>query len=1574
MERLAGIEAKLNQAFKLASFILGERETAIHIALDATAKLEAAIAAQDKRLYYEAKSRNKVTLSEEHLLQRLVYIESEPYERARERSSDHSAIDEETLLVHFIKHLVRITMRRTSFYVTLGLSRVLHNYSTRETMEIYNIVVQDPGRVREDSYYRSRKGILISELKKRFGDLLSIRNGPHNETRFEVQNDSSRYLDLIRRCLTQFTPWFTPCVIPEDFNPIEHELPHLSFRGSDPDEEHRTEVARMHAILHPSCYQHLINGLRQRRMSELSYGNPEQKLQIPRFNLSQNGDSGSGPPPDRKQPAELSEEELAALRRELAEQTARRKQWGSGLLRILVNGDERARFDPRQTSEASFRIEDGEELIEIYGQGKNAETLLAVQLLNYDDESQEILPAAFALKLAGGQELAFALAPEKKSEEDHFYIQVEVTYREIGLSQSALIWARRLKRRLFESWNQWKGGFGVAGLTIEAGNRLARRRAPVLIGAASALLTLGLGLGLWWVFFYQSLIDKGTVALHEAYRERRPYETRISGFDYAPFPQMRGAAAEKIDYIALDRAERLLLDAVAENSGPTAYHALGRFYLARKEIDKAIDQFETALQTDPANAQLHSDLGVALLEKGKEDRLSKEHGKSLGEFAKSLECFNQALKLDDSLLEALFNRALCHQYMLLQQQASGDWQKYLEKDPYSRWAEEARQNLKSLGERQEKNSRTKERLFQDFLHAYRAGDNDEAWEIVSQNREILPTGRHIPWQLLDAFSERITRGHLDQANETLQALLYVGKLEALKTGDRYTLDLALYYQSSSPQQHLRLAQAHALMNRGHKIFTESKFIEASSLYTAARQIFRQVGDRWEAMLAYYFSGYCALQTTVAEQSFSTFEHLARASEEENYLWMLARSLNALGSVQSMRNEHSKGIANTERSLEISERIADTHGIQKNQAQLANNYKSLGDYDRALIYLDQCLSSGNEVWPKPRQMWRTYDTLAQVLRLQGFYGAAAAYGREALQLASDEIRDPGFIYPSLIHLGMIFWEQQNLDEAVRLVQLGFDMAKARSREPGWQYRVAYAALQLGHLYYQAGQFNQAVDYYDKSIELHKSLDSQVNTYESYKGRFLCYVARGDNLRAKTDLDKLAEMSEGHRAKIIEEKNRNTFFDLEQSFYDAAINFQHSRLDDSRAAFELSEASRARSLLDLINTDAQVLTKNDEEQFVFTSVSQPLKLEEIQARLPEQAQLLQYAALKDKLLIWVISSTKLSVTEQAISLSDLTEKAFNYYRMISKFSHAKELAEEIRKESEALYDILIKPVEPLLDSEKQICIMPDKALNYLPFNTLTPRGSDKRLIDDYHVSFSLSSTIYLLCSELARNKESGNSDERILSVGNPSFDREAVNSLPDLPSAETEARKVAEYYRPSIILTEDDAREGRIKTEMRKSEVVHLASHYIVDEKSPMRSRLLLAREPDGDSQHQVSPGVLQADEIYNTYKQRPSRTRLAVLSACQTGVERFYNGEGMIGMSRIFIAGGVPLVIASLWPVDSDATTELMVNFHRYRKREGLSTIDALRLAQLDMTKSHRYLYQQPGYWAGFIVIGGYATF
>jgi len=100
----------------------------------------------------------------------------------------------------------------------------------------------------------------------------------------------------------------------------------------------------------------------------------------------------------------------------------------------------------------------------------------------------------------------------------------------------------------------------------------------------------------------------------------------------------------------------------------------------------------------------------------------------------------------------------------------------------------------------------------------------------------------------------------------------------------------------------------------------------------------------------------------------------------------------------------------------------------------------------------------------------------------------------------------------------------------------------------------------------------------------------------------------------------------------------------------------------------------------------------------------------------------------------------------------------------------------------------------------------------------------------------------------------------------------------------------------------------------------------------------------------------------------------VLSACETSGERYYNGEGLTGIAQTFLRTGVPLVITSQWSVESESTAQLMLKFHRYRKIPGVSSIAALRKAQLELLEDANSLYSDPYYWAAFTPVGGYADF
>jgi len=469
-------EQVLNKAYRLAYFLHQDKSMAIRIVAAATLKLNVAMAVQSKRLYYipvgrfsrgESRRtdgiRNKALFSDLHLLQRLIYVESEPYERQKERAAQVTPPDvlavgdpatEEDLLIYFVKHLVRITTKRNAFYVTLGVSRLLHSYSTLETMEIYNAVIGEPERVKDDYYYRSRKAVLMHEMYQRFGQLIRARRQQRGEERFETQPGSSELRSLVRECLRLFTPWDTQCHVPRDFDPLKSVIAALTSKSSA--DENEVEVNRIHAVLHPDCFAKLV--------AAFSYSPPEERVELPRF-FSDHSDDQL-PPRQRSAPAELSAEELAEISHMLDEQAGRRRHSSPGaVIRIMVDGVERGRLNPAEQSSISFSAEEDAEIIEVKSTDPSGDLLLATHVLTND------AAIVSSIRLEGGQNLSLSITRRPIEVDGGAELLVQFGYRETDPFRVVRLWWQRLKLRLrgdSQARNMW-GPILAASLVIIIG-------------------------------------------------------------------------------------------------------------------------------------------------------------------------------------------------------------------------------------------------------------------------------------------------------------------------------------------------------------------------------------------------------------------------------------------------------------------------------------------------------------------------------------------------------------------------------------------------------------------------------------------------------------------------------------------------------------------------------------------------------------------------------------------------------------------------------------------------------------------------------------------------------------------------------------------------------------------------------------------------------------------------------------------------------------------------------------------------------------------------------------------------
>jgi len=119
----------------------------------------------------------------------------------------------------------------------------------------------------------------------------------------------------------------------------------------------------------------------------------------------------------------------------------------------------------------------------------------------------------------------------------------------------------------------------------------------------------------------------------------------------------------------------------------------------------------------------------------------------------------------------------------------------------------------------------------------------------------------------------------------------------------------------------------------------------------------------------------------------------------------------------------------------------------------------------------------------------------------------------------------------------------------------------------------------------------------------------------------------------------------------------------------------------------------------------------------------------------------------------------------------------------------------------------------------------------------------------------------------------------------------------------------------------------------------------------------------DEKGKQQNGFLGLEDIYNL--NLPAE--LVVLSACETGLGKQVQGEGLVGLTRGFMYAGASRVIASLWKVDDVATAELMGRFYKAMERDGMRPTAALRQAQIEMWKQKDW--RAPYYWAAFQMQG-----
>jgi CHAT domain-containing protein len=669
-------------------------------------------------------------------------------------------------------------------------------------------------------------------------------------------------------------------------------------------------------------------------------------------------------------------------------------------------------------------------------------------------------------------------------------------------------------------------------------------------------------------------------------------------------------------------------------------------------------------------------------------------------------------------------------------------------------------------------------------------------------------------------------------------------------------------------------------------------------------------------------------------------------------------------------------------------------------QIGAVYESLKQDQKALDYYERALAL-SRLNKNPRTEVSILNRIGRLRRSLGEEQVALRCFNDALTLARairDRFSEAATLY-NLAHLQrrLEHWDEarEEIEAAIRTVEL------LRSNVKSHDLRTSYFASMR-----QSYELN-----IDILMQLHKRRTSAGFDAKAFD--------LSEKARARSFLESLKEA----RANI--EQDANPELSKKERELEQTLNVKAERHMHLISSMQTNEAEAVAKEIDQITTayDAvRAQIRSQSPRYAALTQPQPLTLTEIQQRLlDDNTLLLEYLLGDERSYVWAVTRTEISSYELP-GRGQIEDSARRLYTLLSALqpkpgetfqqrqARAQQARAQLPSETSTLSKLLLGPLADKLGT-KRLLIVPDGALQYIPFQPLTvaanknpnefvaSAGPDEQIplvLNHEIVNEPSASALALVLSESTNRKSALKS---VAILADPVFDMadsriespnagslQAVSStptgeitralrdvgvdggeIPRLISSREEAQAIMSVvpWRTGFKAIDFDAnRTTAMGSDLGQYRVVHFATHALLDNEHPELSGIVLSLV---DQKGQRQDGFLRLHDIYNL----KLPVDLVVLSACQTGLGKDVRGEGLIGLTRGFMYAGASGVVASLWKVDDEATAELMKYFYEGLFEKGLSPSGALREAQLALRQQKRW--REPYYWAGFVIQGQYAN-
>ena len=790
----------------------------------------------------------------------------------------------------------------------------------------------------------------------------------------------------------------------------------------------------------------------------------------------------------------------------------------------------------------------------------------------------------------------------------------------------------------------------------------------------------------------------------------------------------------------------------------------------------------------------------------------------------------------------------------------------------------------------------------------------------------------------------------------------------------------------------RQNEAQALSNMGETYHDMSQLPQALEHEQKSLEIFKELNDKQGQAQALLRTGYTRMSMGQIDEASSAYQESLRLFKELNIARKQAFVLSALGTLYSQTGDKQQAIAYYDQADTLCKNIDDPYIRAELNAGQGYVYYELGDMDRAMLHYKLALMLYNDLLDR-------WAVAALHLSIGKIYSAIGKE-RDALneyEYGSSLIRalsNPRLEASLLSQTGEVYERlgdnQKALDNYIKALPLS-----RLGKDPRAE---ATALSNLGRTRAALGQKQQAAKDFKRALALSQQISDRFTESVTLASMARLERDRGDLAAAKQIIESAVRAMESLRSNVQSRDLRTSYFATIRKNYELYVDIL-MQLDKQqpgrgyvKTAFEISERARARALLDSLGEQQP------------ESVVDSLRLDELQTKLlDENTVTLEYMLGDDRSYGWLVTPNDIQSFELPTRV-ELEQQVHRYYELLTaKQPRPGETIEQVTarvKASEVefanatatLSKLLITPVAASLGT-KRLLIVLDGGLQRIPFQVLT---SETRplLLDHEIVNEPSASTLALVLQSTEKRRTA---PRTVAVFADPVFDTAdtRLRTQKDVPAPMREpgtdltralrdvglenqdiprlfsSRREAESIMSEVpwgsglkALGFDASRATVAGQDLAQYRIVHLATHALLNNDHPELSGILLSLI---DSSGARQDGFLRLQDIYKL----KLPVDLVVLSACQTGLGKDVRGEGLISLTRGFFYAGASGVVASLWKVDDDATAELMKHFYREMFENGRSPAAALREAQLKMRQSNRW--QDPYYWAGFVIQGQYVT-